>query len=588
MKRLFILIIILIIYPMTADVINPSIHQPSVPFYMETINFQTIESAVFGDYAAGMLGDPYSDLSWNPAAIMNLKNTRMYLQFNYEPGPDEQSYYINPAYDNQYMSNIALNPSWINNSPISTINTTPIYHFAIISRLTENLSLGLINRSIFDYGPFRSANVYTGFRNEDALSWKYSEMELKALEVDDNQQKVLGNQAEIYLGYNITEKLDLGLKLGHYICRRDGDLYDSEWSENPHFDYADLNDEALNIDGHHLDLGIGLKYDLSEATRVGIYGGYMIGHSKDGRTMLDTTYSWSESAEEQKYYSIHKYNFSRDEDYTSDATMPHLALHFETEISRDLLFRTYFKARWQKADIEGDIYAFDTTFSDRTYDDYDNGSYHFRRRQIREATDFGLSGEGARNYSQYKGFASLIFNPEDEWSIFGGLYFSYTSLEKDYTESSEYNFHGFTEYTKYEPGTIKILSDIDKDYAYTSENINWNVIFPVGLKINVTKNLQLLAGTDLQFQIVDEQSRGDLVNPEKIYKKWENGELVIDDQEIERYERYSSDPSLDVTRDTNINFGAIYKQPSGFRIYIGSGEEIFSTEGWSIGAEMIF
>ena len=59
---------------------------------------------------------------------------------------------------------------------------------------------------------------------------------------------------------------------------------------------------------------------------------------------------------------------------------------------------------------------------------------------------------------------------------------------------------------------------------------SWRVIIPLGLKIKIVERLKILAGTDLQFHINDSESSEDLVNHRKIYKKWENTNLIIDEK----------------------------------------------------------
>lgn len=589
MKKLFsyLIFVQLILFPLflQSEVPQPNVHTPPIPYYMDAINFQSIATSVFGSYTKAMLGNTYSELGWNPAAILSSKQNSFYLELDYNGQAQSQNYYFNPAYQEAYLSDIAIVPAWVYNSPINSLNMTPIYHFAMVKELTEKISLGLINRSIFDYAPFRSANVYTGFWNEDAISNRYSDIELKALEVDDNQQKVLANQAELYLGYQISNKLDLGIRFGNYIFRRDGDLYDSEWSKNPHYDYADLNDEALDIDGDHMEFAAGLFYEINKSTKFGVHGSYMTGSSADDRNMLDTTYSWSEDAEDTCYFSINKFNLKRQENYKSDDERYQFSLNMENKIAKKWKVRSGIRGTWNQADINGKINSFDTSFTDRTYDYYDNGSYHFRRRTSWESTDSDLIGSGERSADQYELYTALVYEPEN-WSFFTGLYVSRHTLETNINESSNYYYNRFIQYAEYEHGTVEYEREFEKDYEYDMKEENWKIGVPLGFKIEVGENFQILAGTSLLFEINDSKSSGDLIYPDKIYKKWDDGQIVIDDHEVNRYEKYTSDPSLELKRSTNVNLGAIYHHPLGINVYIKSRTDFFETTGWVLGMEL--
>ncbi|HMA62827.1 MAG TPA: hypothetical protein VKP78_09285 [bacterium] len=589
MKKLFYYLIffqvILIPLLLHSKVPQPNVHNPPVPFYMDAINFQSIATSVFGSFTKGMLGNTYSELAWNPAAVLSTKQNSFYLELDYNGQAQSQNYYINPAYQEAYLSDIAIVPAWVYNSPINSLNMTPIYQFAMVKELSKRISIGIINRSIFDYGPFRTSNVYTGFWNEDAISNSYSDIELKALEVDDNQQKVLANQAELYFGYQISSKLDLGFRLGNYIFRRDGDLYDSEWSQNPHYDYADLNDESLEIEGDHIELAAGLFYEINKSTRLGLQGSYMTGSSDDERHMLDTTYSWSEDAEDTRYFSINKFNLQRDENYKSEDDRYQFSLNLEKKFARKWTWRTGIRGTWKKADIDGEIISFDTSFTDRTYDDYDNGSYHFRRRTLWESTDSDLIGSGDESTDQYEFYSALVYKPE-KWSFFTGLYIFRNTFETNIQESSSYYYNQFTQYTEYKPGSIEYERQFEKNYEYKLEEMNWKIGIPLGFKIEVGENFQIMAGSSLLFEINDSKSSGDLIYPDKIYKKWDDGQIVIDDHEVDRYEKYTSDPSLELNRSTNVNLGAIYHHPLGINVYVKSRTDFFETTGWVLGLEL--
>jgi hypothetical protein len=109
----------------------------------------------------------------------------------------------------------------------------------------------------------------------------FEDLEPQRLEVDDNQQIARGTQTELSFAYQLTKRLDLGIRVGQYIYRRDGNLYDSKWGNYPHSKFADLSDEELDIAGSHYNLGIGLLYHPSEKTCFGAYFEMMTGKSEE-------------------------------------------------------------------------------------------------------------------------------------------------------------------------------------------------------------------------------------------------------------------------------------------------------------------
>ncbi|MEJ2629020.1 MAG: hypothetical protein P8078_10735, partial [bacterium] len=227
----------IILSPLIADVPYPTTHKPTVPYHMQYINFQPVQLDIFGEYISGMLVDPYADLSWNPAFILSQSQASAYLKINFHQVESSSSYYINPEYNDSY----AILPRWYSSSTINILNAEPIYHIAFLKTISSKLSLGIINRSIIDYGPYRSTLWWDqgGWDNERAASAYAAKPEPQTLHVDENNQHIIGNHLETYLGYQLSPSLAVGVKLGHYLFRQEGQLYDSKWGYHPHNSYAD-------------------------------------------------------------------------------------------------------------------------------------------------------------------------------------------------------------------------------------------------------------------------------------------------------------------------------------------------------------
>lgn len=56
-----------------ADVPQPKVHQPDIPYLNQPFLFQTLELDIFTPFVSGMVPDRYSDLNWNPAFLVRQK-----------------------------------------------------------------------------------------------------------------------------------------------------------------------------------------------------------------------------------------------------------------------------------------------------------------------------------------------------------------------------------------------------------------------------------------------------------------------------------------------------------------------------------
>jgi hypothetical protein len=250
-------------FTLLAGVPIPRTHNPSLPYFMEQINFQSVLLNVYGQNISGIIPDRYSDLNWNPAFILQSKGNSAYLDFNYQVSNNSQYSYYNSA------GGYTVAPNWYNNTYINSLQLNPLYNFALIQKISDKISIAIINRSLFDYGPFRSTSNsrYYGSRSLSSNAYDseaYRDLELKTVEVSENQQSVWGTQTEFNLGYNFSSKIDFGLKLGHYIFRQAGDLNDSRYSKQPHSLVDEFNDEDLKINGNQYEIGAGIIISIKK------------------------------------------------------------------------------------------------------------------------------------------------------------------------------------------------------------------------------------------------------------------------------------------------------------------------------------
>ncbi|NOZ03989.1 MAG: hypothetical protein GXO92_05210 [FCB group bacterium] len=570
-------------------------HRPNVPYFLEAIQFQTMEMNIFPKSISGMVNDRYTDLQWNPANILQYPGNAVYFDFNPLAGGVNYAQPITYRNKNKYTSDMMVIPRWYPRSSVNSLQTTPLYNFAALLTVGPRLSIGFINRSLFDYGPFRSSySSYPemfSFRLEDlSLDASASPAEPKRMEVDENQQTVMGTQSELILGYKLSGKIDLGLRLGHYIFTRGGDFHDSKWNINPHSSKADLSDENLEIDGNQLEVGVGLVYKPGDKTRLGIYAGLNRGNGTEKTTALDTSDRWLERDSEPEYYSIGKYTLDRKESYSSKGKKPNVTITFERKLSHNLLIRSFAYGSTSTIDISGSSSSTDTVYSDRTYDvwDYDSQEYYFQRKESHGSRESGLEGSGKEKTSHWRWFVSLIYAPEGSWSAFGGIQVQKYTVNRKSDEASDYFYHDWSNYTGFETRNFRDYNKRVKNYTTESNFEEWSVILPLGIKAEIAPRFHVILGTDVTLTLRDQYAEGKLLYAEKISRRWEDGSLVVNDEEFNRSEEFSSNPEKVFNRAIGQRFGITYDHPSGARLFIRSGGDIFNTGNWGLGFEMNF
>ncbi|MBU1115837.1 MAG: hypothetical protein KKE09_11960 [Bacteroidetes bacterium] len=575
-------------FTLLAGVPLPRTHNPLLPYFMEQINFQSVLLNVYGQNVSGIIPDRYSDLNWNPAFILQSSGNSVYVDFNYQVANNSYN-----SYSNIYMSGSnSVSPNWYNNTSVNSLQLNPLFNFALIQKINDKISIAIINRSLFDYGQFRSSSNRSNYSNSSLSSMSYdseayNDLELTTVEVEKNQQSVWGTQTEFNLGYNFSPKIDIGLKFGHYIFRQSGELNDSRYSKQPHSLIDEYNNEDFKINGDQYEIGAGIVYHLDEKTNLGLYLSIMTGSSSEKNIAFDNSHSWSENNVDTNYYSINKYNLASNYSFSTDGSSPFLSLTFQKEFSTSLELRSFFSFRQTNKDITGSISSTDTSYTDRTFDAYNSTThnYYFSRNESSGRAKDLLDGDGKETMENYQWFASLIYKPESEWSVFAAVMLQMQSKETEFSEKSiYYNNYNFKSYY-YMPRDENRFNSQLKNYNYHYSYKKWSAIIPVGIKAHIYGGFSFLIGTDLRFDLIEIKESGDLLYPKRVNRTTENGVIVVEDIELNRPETYDAYRPNEFSKTSSINFGAFYEHSSGLKLYVKTDSDIFNNNFWTFGIE---
>ena len=486
-------------------------------------------------------------------------------------------------------------PNWYDNTIITPLQFNPLYNFAFIKKMNDRITIGVVNRTLFDYGPFRSSPYsrnYGASPSSTANEYDYeaySDLDLKTVEVDENQQSVWGTQTEFTLGYNFSQKLDFGFKFGHYIFRQSGNLNDSRYSKQPHSLIDEYNNENMETKGNQYELGFGLIYHISDKTELGIYASLMNGNSSEDNASKDNSHSWSERDTDTNYYSIRKYKLASNYSFSSDGISPFFSLTFQKELSKNLLLRSFFSYRQINKDITGSIVANNTNFTDRTHDTYySNTESRFVKDIASSKAANVLSGNGTETLGNYKWFASLIYKTDNQWSVFASIMLQMQTKETKLSEKSSYNREYNSQRYYFDTGTFTQLDSYSKNYKYNYDYTKWSAIIPIGIKAHVYGGFSFLIGTDLQFDLVEIKESGDLLYPQIIHKVIQNGTLEVNDIQKNRPENYDSTKPMNFSKLSAIHIGAFYEHSSGLKLFVRTEGAIFNKSYWTFGLEYVF
>jgi hypothetical protein len=565
-------------------------HMPDVPFFLESMVFRSLQMAVFPAAAVGMIDDPYSDLIWNPAFVLRQDKKSVYLTLNTGAEPSWTASAASSDYRNfyRYSSDKQVMTYWSTQSSIANVNNKPLYNIAAIIPLNPRFSLSVMNRTIFDYSPYRSMGLYDWRDSNYGDAPSTMKKEPQRLSVDKDQQRVFGNQFQVSLGYRLSDKIQLGLRWGLFTYDRDGDVHDSDKGIYPHSSFDNLLSETLGIKGHHLEAGVGLLWQLDNKTRLGFYGGLTWGKGEESLNSRDRNSDWSENERNPAYYRRYDNDLTSAETHPADGSRPDLALTFERDFSEKLRFRSFFSFTWSNNDLKGSALSEYASSWDTTYDYYDGDSkqYFFRRSEYRSRSRDDFSGTGKEKTAQFKGFASLAYAPANRWAFFGGVQIQRGTYSRDILETTAFLSESETAHTLYRPGTENFHHSYQKNYDVRIDYDQWAFFLPLGMRFEINKGLYVILGTDLTLILTEGHDRGDVDYISKITRRWENGRLIVNDEEFNRSEVFRSDSPKTLERHLGNRFGIVYEFNSLLAFHLRCEDDVTRTSNWACGFEI--
>ena len=381
--QLFTLVLLAASLSLNAAVPDPRFRKPAVPGFLQPMEFRTVMMQTFPSEVSGMVPDPVSDLIWNPATLAGLSKRSVFLDFfgtADNPVFAASAASSDPAANARSWTDEFVAPRWYPGTSVVSSETRPLVSVGLLLPLSRRLSAAVFDRVMFDYGPFLQSMSGGGNWNAETADANYydkaRDVTLSRLETGHNQQTAVGNRIEAVIGWRASDRLDLGLRLGHMFYRKDGELLEDDWANYPHSSSAGLEDESLTVRGSQFEAGLGAMFRADSTFRFGVYGGLISGDGSERSAALDTTAGWSEQDTDPRYFSRSASFLTADQSYDAEGVRPIISANAEKRFSENWLMRAFVSYSWSETDVEGALASADTTSGDRGYD-YLAVGFHF-------------------------------------------------------------------------------------------------------------------------------------------------------------------------------------------------------------------
>ena len=502
----------------------------------------------FAQTTPGLINDPMLNLIINPANLYSdsTKNTYLYMDFRSIHNVNENKSYAYPLYGYaDVRSDYSLYPFYY---PESRKELMPVFSGALLTRLFSkngrSLFLGLTYQAVMqdeDYYAvpqdiYRS-NIgldYAGNRTADE-----SDIPIVDKYSGDDKMHQLGHFLTFFTGYDLSGKLQLGLKINRTIFDRDG-AYGSQnlWDSYYRADYTSYwqNMESRDQKYDHWDVAGGIKFNFNKKVSLGITAGYLWGDVTQNMANVDSSlYSYGEvnSTKEwslyQKSGGSTKYWYHKGKDYYRGAD-----LSFKIDESKTLKF--YYQYNKQDIDITLRANVRDTSYSNYFHE---GTNYFYASEHDHALTDI-RTGAGNSEVKTQRFMSYLQWQIDENKKINFGLNVEFED-RKTITDENVFSDRHYRGYYRsdYDPVGRKYFESTKED-----KTLNWqfgakvtHIRIPIIFNWKVSKNVELMFGLNRKMS------------------SWEINDMTL---ALFKYREQTNDS----TTVKKTNFGERYTQPT--------------------------
>ncbi|MBI3585688.1 MAG: hypothetical protein HY088_00985 [Ignavibacteriales bacterium] len=257
----------------------------------------------FKSSTAGLIDDPLLNLSVNPANLYS-DSTRMYYfyaDFRSAREIRNEGNYISPldsraAYD---MMSFAPYPRYYVNT---RTELEPVFSGAFLTRplgsLLPQLFVGISFQAIAQDEKYYAIpqDIYRSAVNRDYAGKAMTDnatMPIIDRYSGTDYMRQTGSFVSLFSGYEFSNDLQVGLKIGRGAFNRDGSFGSNNlWGYAQQSSYTSFwsSFESRNQEYSHWDLAAGINYKLHEKIRAGITLGYLWGDVTQGLARSDSSF----------------------------------------------------------------------------------------------------------------------------------------------------------------------------------------------------------------------------------------------------------------------------------------------------------
>ena len=536
----------------------------------------------------GVMPDPLSEMSFQPATLASLPGSRLYLDLKGKANePKEFKYAVYPLYD--YANNYFLPPYYA--QPVERKLEpllSAVYYGDVAAKYLPGLKFALSYELIHHEGKFYEPVPYWYYRGYDAFGAK-NEASADFPDIDPTvRQDGLDEKSETahfydaILSYKLTKFLSGGVKLSHVQTDIGGDYlrlnnYNDPFNRDYESRYLNSKNKTASIRQNEISAGVVLA--LSDRRQIGVFAGKIDGDHTQSAADQDSSYYRYGLETGDDYFGRWRYSHINQSEWLHDGQTRYAGVHGELPMQSDIAFR--FRLEVEKSDIDlsnSDMVA-DTSYSQYRYRYYENDSLYNSIDGSR--FDEVRIGSGNENVTRKTVAAGVVVPFQKRSEITVGIFAQTSKSEVLMYEDAQVRraSHQLTP-TPWRPVESQIGVE-DKTLRLDKSTSITRLALPIALNFHLGHGWSVSFGAIKQYdkieadEIVDVWFRTDsttVINS--------NGTII--DRAKERVDRYISVPVRRSETSTAYHLGVSFQPVQRVRIDVGMGAKPTELKQWQL------
>jgi hypothetical protein len=551
------------------------------PHRIVSVNLKNLDAGLLG-----VLPDPLSEISFQPAMLSSISGTRLYTDLKGSAEkPKAFKYRVYPIY---FYENALFAPPYWGRPAERKLEplVSAIYLGDVAAKYLPGfkyaVSYELIHHqgTFYEYVPFLYFGGYDAFGNRTAESKDFPELEPNIKRDGLDEKTETAHLLDGYLSLKLANFLAVGAKVSRVQTDVSGDYvrlnnYDEQFSYNYRSSYLNAKNTSASLRQNDLSGGVLLK--ISDTRQIGFFAGRIEGsHEQSAMDQDSSFYSWgTESSAE--YFSRSRYSHQSESHWLHDGTTEYAGVHGELPMQNDIAFRFHAEYQESKIDLSNGGAVIDTSYNRYRFRYYEDNKIYDAIYSSR-FTD-NRSGDGDENVTRKSAAAGIIVPMYKNSQITVGVFAEKAESEVLMYEDARVRRASHQETaTPWNP-VQSIIGIEDKTLRLTKTNTTTRLALPIAMTFYLGHGWTAHFGAIKQFakiesdEVIDIWYRVDstvVVRPEGITAT----------NPPQRIDRYYAIPVRRSESTTDFRFGISFEPVQRVRIDVGMGATPTELDTW--------